>query len=491
MHPLQRRACWFVALMASLLMPAMAGAQQDAPYHQKDFPPEEFKARWGKIFEQIGDKAIAIVQGAPAVRGFNVPRQNNEFYYLCGIETPHSYIILDGHTKKSILCLPPRDQRLESAEGRIISADDADLVKQMTGADEVWSTKEMTADAIGKLIAGDESPVIYTPAAPAEGSMESRDTLRMANRGIADDPWDARPTREVHFANLLRSKFPKAEVKDLSLIIDLLRAIKSPREIALIRRASQLAGLGIIEAIRSTKPGGYEYQLDAGARYVFLVNGARLEGYRSIIAAGTDNIFNMHYYRNTAELKDGDMVLMDYAPDYHYYVSDIARMWPVNGKYSPWQRELLGFVLEYRNAIMKRIRPGVTATAIQAEAKTAMDEVFARTKFSKPEYEKACHTLVDRGGGVFSHPVGMAVHDNGGYRAGPLVPGNVFSIDPQLRVPEEHLYIRYEDVVVVTATGVENFTDFLPSELNDIEKLVGSGGIVQKVPPTSGTDGLR
>jgi Xaa-Pro aminopeptidase len=367
----------------------------------------------------------------------------------------------------------------------VISADDAALVKRITGAVEEWSTTDMTADAIGKLIAGVESPVIYTPAAPAEGTMESRDTLRAANRGIADDPWDARPTREVHFAKLLRDKFPKAEVKDLSLIIDLLRAIKSPREIALIRRASQIAGLALMEAMRCTKPGVYEYQLDAAARYVFLVNGARLEGYRSITAAGTDNIFNMHYYRNTAELKDGDFLLMDYAPDYRYYTSDVTRMWPVNGKYSPWQRELLGFVLEYRNAIIKRIRPGVTATAIQAEAKTAMDEVFARTKFSKPEYERACHTLVDRGGGVFSHPVGMAVHDNGGYRRGNLVPGHVFSIDPQLRVPEERLYIRYEDVVVVTETGVENFTDFLPSELNDIEKLVGTGGIVQKVPPTA------
>src|SRR6266545_3094522 len=139
--------------------------------------------------------------------------------------------------------------------------------------------------------------------------------------------------------------------------------IKSSREIALIRRASQLAGLGIIEAMKSTKPGAFEYQLDAAARYVFLVNGAKLEGYRSIIAAGKSNIWNMHYYRNSDELKDGDLVLMDYAPDYAYYVSDIARMWPVNGKFNPEQRELLQFVLEYRNAIIKRVRPGVTTQA--------------------------------------------------------------------------------------------------------------------------------
>jgi Xaa-Pro aminopeptidase len=190
----------------------------------------------------------------------------------------------------------------------------------------------------------------------------------------------------------------------------------------------------------------------------------------------------MHYYRNTKRLEDGDLVLMDFAPEYRYYTSDIARVWPVNGKYSARQRELLQFVLDYRNSIMKRIRPGVTGRAIQQEAKAAMDAVFARTKFSKPIYERAAHGLVDSGGGVFSHPVGMAVHDDGSYARGPLKPGHVFSIDPQLRVPEERIYLRYEDVIVITANGYENFTSFLPTELDEIEKLVGRGGMLEAFP---------
>src|SRR5713226_3615287 len=210
----------------------------------------------------------------------------------------------------------------------------------------------------------------------------------------------------------------------------------------------------MMEAIRSTRAGLFEYHLDAAARYVFLANGARLEAYRSITAAGTANIWNMHYYRNIGELRDGDLVLMDYAPEYHYYVSDIGRMWPVNGKYSGWQRELLEFVLEYGNAILERIRPGVTAAQVMDDARAAMEQVFARTKFSKPIYEQAARRLVSTGGGVFSHPVGMAVHDDGSYMEGPLEAGQVFSIDPQLRVPEENLYIRYEDTVAVSQTGV-------------------------------------
>ncbi len=457
-------------------------AQGDIHY-QTDFPPAEFQARWERIFARIGDRAFAIVQGFPKVNGFIFPRQTNEFYYLCGIETPQSYLVLDGKTRRAILFLPPRDERLERSEGRILSAADAELARKLTGAGEVLGTDALTTAWLQNLVR-QTGAVIFTPFAPAEGYAQSRGELIDANQTVASDYWDGRVSREAHFIGLLRTRLPRAEVRDLTPILDELRIVKSPREVALVRRSSQLAGQALIEAMRTTRPGLYEYHLDAAARYVFLANGARLDAYRSITAAGTDNIWNMHYYRNNSPLRDGDLVLMDYAPDYRYYVSDVARMWPVNGKFSPWQRELVQFVLEYRNAILQRIRPGVTADQIQQEAKAAMEPVFRRTKFSKPIYEQAARRLVNTGGGVFSHSVGMAVHDVGTYRRGPLQPGHVFSVDPQLRVPEENLYIRYEDVVAVTANGVENFTDFLPSELGDIERMVRGDGIIQKFPPT-------
>lgn len=455
---------------------------QEAPFYQSHFPPEEFRARWQAVFDRVGDRALAIVQGAPKSNGFIFPRQSNEFYYLSGVETPHAYLLLDGRTRRATLFLPPRDEALERSEGRILSATDAELAKRLTGVDAVASTEAMTQGWMAQLL-GTPYASVYTPFAPAEGSEQSRGELQSANASVAADYWDGRPSREAHFVQLLRTRFPRAEVLDLSPILDELRAVKSPRETALIRRASQLAGHGILEAMRSTKPGLYEYHLDAAARYVFLANGARLEGYRSIVAAGTANIWNMHYYRNTGQLKDGDLVLMDYAPDFGYYTSDVGRMWPVGGRFSPEQRELLQFVLDYRNAILKRIRPGVTPDAILKEAAAAMEERLRRATFSKPIYEQAARRLVETRGGAFSHSVGMAVHDVGSYRREALRPGHVFSVDPQLRVPEENLYLRYEDVVAVTENGVENFTDFLPAELDEIEKVVGAGGILQKVPP--------
>jgi Xaa-Pro aminopeptidase len=461
--------------LSTVFLPVVASAQ----HYQADFPPGEFKSRWAKVYDLIGGEAVAVVQGAPLTNGFQLPRQSNTFYYLSGIETPGSYLVLDGRSRRATLYLPPRNERLERSEGKVLSADDAEHVKELTGADDVHSTAAMSdAWPVGAVPAA----AIYVELAPAEGHAQSRGELLAADAAMAADPWDASLPRHSRFAALVRARNPRVAQKDLTPILDALRSVKSPREIALVRRASEIAGLGLMEAMRSTQPGVFEYQLDAAARYVFLLNDARLDGYRSITASGTATINNAHYFRNTSALKDGDLVLMDYAPDYRYYVSDIGRMWPVSGRYLPWQRELLQFILDWRNAVLSRIRPGISPADIYAQARQAMEPVLARTRFSKPAYEAAARKMLETGGGTFSHTVGMAVHDVGTYMGGPLRAGQVFSIDPQLWVPEENLYLRYEDTVAVTETGVLNFTAFLPSELDAMEALVREQGIVQKLP---------
>ena len=124
-----------------LFAPSIAAAQ----YYQTDFPADEFKARHAQVFAQIGDSAVAVVQGVHQTEGFTLPRQHNSFYYLSGIETPGAYLLLDGRTKKVTIYLPPRNARLESAEGRVLSADDVDLVKRVSGADEVQSVEAMAS----------------------------------------------------------------------------------------------------------------------------------------------------------------------------------------------------------------------------------------------------------------------------------------------------------------------------------------------------------
>ena len=178
-----------------------------------------------------------------------------------------------------------------------------------------------------------------------------------------------------------------------------------------------------------------------------------------------------HYMANSSRLKDGDMVLMDYAPDYRYYTSDITRNWPVNGKYTKDQRALSEFIYAYRNALLKRIRAGVTADEVMDGAREEMAPLVERLAVSKEIYREGARRMLAFRGHL-SHPVGMTVHDVGNYRKAPLAAGQVFALDPMLWVHEERLYMRIEDVVAVTADGVENFTSFMPASPGEIEKFM-------------------
>jgi len=251
----------------------------------------------------------------------------------------------------------------------------------------------------------------------------------------------------------------------------------------LLRKAGKLTALGIIEAMRSTKPGVIEYQLDAAMRYHYLINGARDAGYNAIIAGG-DNAWYGHYSANNCPLLDGDLVLVDCAPDYHYYTSDIGRMWPVNGHYSPVQRELYGFIVKYHKVLLSLIRPGLTDTWILQKAATEMLNVIENTGFSKEIYEASARRALEFPYHM-SHCVGMAVHDVGHYRGKELKPGMVFAVDPMMWIPEERLYIRAEDTVAVTEEGIENFTSDAPLELSDVEALMREPGILDRFPDLS------
>ena len=468
-----------VTLVALALTPSLGRAQLTHRF-QQDFPPEEFATRRAEVFEAIGDNAIVLLQGAPNVQGFHVFRQTNTFYYLTGAETPHAYLLLDGRSQTTRLYLPHRNTRRERGEGKTLSAEDAELVVELTGVDEVHGV-DLLPYQLWRYALRTPYPTLYTMLSPAEGAAQSRDEILIGYGEAISDPWDGRLTRTAAFIDQLRRRYPQFEIADLTPTLDSMRVVKSPLEVDLLRKSTRLAAEGIMEAMRSTRPGAYEYELDAAARYVYQAGGAMGEGYRSITATGTNAYFG-HYYRNDAQLADGDLILMDYAPDYRYYTSDVARMWPANGTFSAAQRELYGWILEYYEELQQHIRPGVTADQIMDETAAVMTPRFESRTWSRPSYEQAAlETLTFRG--HLSHPVGLAVHDVGSYRSGPIEPGTVFSIDPMMWVRDERLYIRIEDVGVVTDDGWENFSAFAPTAMDEIEALIREQGVLELVPP--------
>jgi Xaa-Pro aminopeptidase len=472
----------FLTAFLFLLLPVHIQAQEKQHY-QTDFSVENFKVRRATIYKEIGTNAVALIQGSAGVPGFSVFRQSNTFYYLCGLETAHAYLLLNGKNKTATLYLPHRDKGREKGEGKVLSAEDAALVKKLTGVDKVFGVEFLSRDLVGTGLIRPPSAVLYTPLSPSELGNDSRDELLFAQARTIADPWDEASTREAVFKQTLNKRFPQIQIKDLSPILDAMRLIKSPEEINLIRKATQLSGLGIIEAMKSTKPGIYEYQLDAAAKYIYYLNGARGDGYASIIGGGTNAYFG-HYFHKKEVLKDGDLVLMDYAPDYRYYTSDVTRIWPVNGKFDKAQTALYNFIVAYRDALFRYIKPGVTSNEVLTKAAADMKKYLVGKKFVKPSHLKAVQAgLVFRG--HFQHPVGMAVHDVGRVRGVVLQPGMVFTIDPMIWLHDERLYIRIEDMALVTETGVENMSAFVPSSISAIEKTIKEKGLTEFRPPIS------
>ena len=424
-----------------------------------------------------------MIQGAASIAGFKVFRQTNTFYYLCGLEAEHAYLLLNGKTKTSTIYLPNRDKERERSQGKILSAEDIDLVKKLTGVERVRGYGSLANDLVGTGLINRGAPYLYTPLSPAEIGNDSRDEILHGQARAASDPWDSQSTREARFKKLIMERFPQFEIRDLSPILDAMRLIKSPKEIEIIRNATEIAGLAIIEAMRSTSPGVYEYQLDAAAKYIFYQHGAQGDGYPSIIGGGT-NAYMGHYFHKTDVLKDGDLVLMDYAPDYHYYTSDVTRIWPVNGKFNKKQAALYKFIVAYRDALFRYIKPGITSNEVLNNAAVDMKEYLIGKSFVKPAHLKAVQNGITFRG-HFQHPVGMAVHDVGRVHGVTLQEGMVFTIDPMIWIPEERHYIRIEDVAVVTKTGVENLSDFVPSKIEDVERTIKEIGLTEFRPVKS------
>jgi Xaa-Pro aminopeptidase len=433
-------------LLLTLLAPAAA-----QPVFTNVLPPDEFASRRARVMEKIGGGA-AILLGATEPPGEMPFRQGNQFFYVSGVVEPRAILLIDGKTKRTTLFLNPRNaQRENSMYGPGLAP--GEEAAKATGIDAVLPRSEFQAvDAL----ANDGRP-IYTPfRAEVLGSISAGDPDRLwaANKA---DPWDGRTSREQAFIARLKQKAPNCDIRNLDPILDAMRGIKGPREIALIRQATRIAGLGIMEAMRDAKPGMFEYQLQADSEFVFKKYGAFGAAYFALIATGP-NTYYTHYHRNTAQLKDGDLVQFDYAPDYKYYQSDVTRVFPANGKFTPWQREYYEIYLRLYRALMTSIKVHEAPRDIIQDALVKMDGIMASYRFTDEKIRSAAQKFVENyrrqqpRATSLGHGVGMEVHDVR-MPTDTLEPGEIFTIEPEMRIEEDHLGLRLEDMLLITGTG--------------------------------------
>jgi Xaa-Pro aminopeptidase len=435
------------------------------------FPAEEYAARRARVMAGLGD-GVAVVLGATEPPGEMPFRQNSQCFYLSGVVEPRVVLIIDGRTKRTTVFLQPANARRDSSMFGPALAPGPDTAAGL-GVEEVLPLAGFTA-AVTALAT--ERRTIYTPfAAEVLGSQSQGDPTRMwkANR---EDPWDGRDSREATFVARLKAAAPSLDVRDLDPIVNALRAVKSPRELALLREATRIAGEGIVAAMRASRPGLHEYHLQAEADYVFKKNGALGVAYFALVATGP-NTYYTHYHRSTDMLRDGELVQFDYAPDFKYYQSDVTRVFPVNGTFTPRQREYYGIYLKLYQALLTSIAVHKTPGEVLTTAVGKMDAIMAGYAFTDDRIKAAAAKMVDglrarkdpRGLG---HNVGLEVHDVGGLQAATFEPGRVFTIEPQMRLEDEHLGVRLEDMILITETGYENLSASVPIEVADIERLM-------------------
>jgi Xaa-Pro aminopeptidase len=464
-------AMMFAASAAVLCLTSTASAQ---PVIGRVFPATEFAARRAGVMKSIGD-GVAILQGTTERPGEQPLRQNDEFYYLTGVIEPRAILVIDGKTKRSTLFLGPTTPiREESMFGPSLRPGDS--AATATGIESV-----VARDQFGAVLAdvGRAGRVIFTPfRAEVLGSASSGDPVALA-RATKRDPWDGRDSREDAFREKMKAVAPSSDIRTLDPIIDSLRAIKSPREIEVIHEATRIAGLGIMEAMRDARPGMHEYELQADAEYVFKKHGAYGPAYFALIATGK-NTYYTHYHRNTGILKDGDLVQFDYAPDYDYYTSDVTRIFPANGKFTPREKEMYTIYLRLYQALMTSIKPYQTPDQIAKAAVTKMEKIVANYKFTEPKIKAAANSFIDlyrlKPVRSLGHTVGMSVHD-APYAAATLQPGEIFTIEPEMRIPDEHIGFRLEDMLLITNDGYVNMSAFVPIEVPDIERLMAQRGL--------------
>ncbi len=416
----------------------------------------EFHAgRRAALAESVGE-GVLIFRGQPDTRAYLRFQQDKTFWWLTGIESPNVALVIDTRTGEEVLFLPKQNLGSERWEGEKWDVGD-EWVAGLTGFSDIRQDTKLVSFLKERLA---DKPTVWISKEPHVELAGCYDRAAPYDSKRKRDPLDGRVSREQALEDKLIDRY-EVEVKDCQRQIADLRKVKTAEEIEAMRIANDVGVSAMIEGMRATKPGVSEWELDSLMSFAQRRLGAAGPAYEAIVGSGA-NALILHYISNHELCDDGELLLVDFAPEVGHYITDITRTWPVNGKFTERQAEIYDCVLAAQNASIAAVRPGVTIRDVQ---KAAMDVIE----------ERGMRSLVRHG---FFHFVGMEVHDVGGMQ-GELEVGMAFTIEPGLYEDETSIGIRIEDVVVVTEDGCINLSEGCPRDRAEIEALVGSGGLLE------------
>jgi Xaa-Pro aminopeptidase len=406
-------------------------------------PVDLLEQRRSALLDAIGN-GVAVVRSADS-RTTDYPqdsdyRENNDFFYLTGLEAPGSFLVLvaDGDSREAILYMSPRDPGQEQWTGEKLGP--GPEAAALTGIASVRSVERIRPE-LDRLL--ERAAKVYAQTGGAE----------------------ACGGRQPCVPALDRIGIEAVEPQGVAPLTAALRLVKDEDEMRRLRRAIDITAEAQREAMRAVTPGMFEYEIEAIIEYTFRRNGAERVGFPSIVGSGPNSV-TLHYDKNRRQTEAGDLVVMDIGAEWGYYTADVTRTVPVSGRFTRRQRAVYDIVLGAQQAAIDAVKPGVTIAEL-----TRIAQQYMETNSGDVCGSESCRRYFLHG---LSHWLGMDVHDVGDY-ARPLEAGMVLTIEPGIYIASEEIGVRIEDDILVTATGHEILSGAAPRTADEIETAMAAG----------------
>lgn len=431
-------------------------------YNADDLTPNFFKGRREALRELLPKKSMAVLFANPIRNRSNDVdfqySQDPNFYYVTGVKDPDVVVfifkeeqVFNGVLTNEVVFIRPKNPSKELWTGRHFSEEE---IARAAGIKTVLTTDQFASFDVN-LSNLNKVFVTY----PVQPNTDEDSKISLENL-------------VSQFKTRLLPFETKLETKQLANYFEVLREVKQPEELVLLKKAIAITADGFLDMMRSVKPEMYEYQSQAIVEYFVRNQGGEYQGYLSICGSRNNGCV-LHYDQNRAQLKDGDLQLVDIGGEYHGYTADITRTFPVNGMFSAEQKLIYQIVLDAQNKGIAVCKKGAAFRATHEETMKVVADGLMKLGIITKEIDARIYFMHGT-----SHYLGLDVHDAG--TRGPLKPGTVITVEPGIYIPEGSacdkkwwgIGIRIEDDILVTEDAPINLSAKIPREIKEIEELM-------------------
>ncbi len=439
-------------------------------YDTDRLPPSFHAGRRKLLLDSMQPHSIALFLAGPErTRANDIDyefHQDPNFYYLTGCLEPGAALMLfekpftltNGRSVREVLFVRDRNPAQETWTGRRLGPEGANAVLKVEVALSIDSLPAMLSNVLSRMESEGTVPMLYYD----QHTEKIREPL-LGGRLIQSDST---------LRDMITERYPNLRLASLRTSLAALREVKSSEELTLMRRAISISNEAHNRVIHESRPGWFEYQLQALAESVFTNHGAEYTAYPCIVGSGPNSTI-LHYETNRRKTKTGDFIEMDMGAEYHGYAADVTRSFPISGKFTREQRAIYSLVLEAQDSGIAVCLSGARFRSAHSAALRVITRGLLKLGIIKDSSEYRKYFMHGT-----SHYLGLDVHDAGAY--GPLRPGNVLTVEPGIYIAEGspcdkkwwNIGCRIEDDILITDHGPVNLSSGSPRTIPELEKLL-------------------